>query len=90
MSFTRLCHCWKYARVAGLSLQAGSVITLEDDVAVHGECFPVGREFFDDSSCLCLWCCNAAPSRYGFRFSSRVVLTSIGVLYSIITFALTC
>ena len=63
-------------RVVDLSLRAGSTITLEDDVAVDGECFPSGRD-----SCLCLWCCTAAPGRRRFLFSIRVVLASIGVSF---------
>jgi len=36
-------HCWKYAWVVDLSLQACSNITLED-VTVLGECCPSGRD----------------------------------------------
>ena len=41
--FRAVCHCWKYARVVDLSLQAYPNITLEHG-AVFGECCPSGRD----------------------------------------------
>ena len=41
--FRAVCHCWKYARVVDLSLQACPSVTIED-VAVLGECCPSGRD----------------------------------------------
>ena len=64
---TAVCHCWKYARVIDLSLQAYSNVTLKD-VTVLGECCPSGR----DSSLNLIW-----------TFSIWVLLTYIGVSFSI-------
>ena len=41
--FRAVCHCWKFACVVDLSLQAWSIVTLEY-VAVLGECRPSGRD----------------------------------------------
>ena len=43
--FLAACHCLKYACVVDLSLQARSIVTLED-VAVLGECCPSGHDSF--------------------------------------------
>ena len=41
--FRAVCHCWKYAYVVDLPLQACSNVTLED-VALLGECCPSGHD----------------------------------------------
>ena len=38
-----MCHCWKYAEVVDLSIQACSNVTLED-VALLSECCPSGYD----------------------------------------------
>ena len=62
-----VCHCWKYAWVVGLSLQACSNVTLKD-VAVLGECYP---PWFFESPCpgFCLWCCISVLGRCSFQRS---------------------
>ena len=64
--FRAVCHCWKYARVVDLSLQAYPNVTLED-VAVLDECCPPDR----DSSRFgfCLWCCISVSGRCSFQRS---------------------
>ena len=64
--FRAVYHCWTYAWVVDLSLQACPNVTLED-VTVVGECCPSGR----DSSCLgfCFWCCISFPGRCSFQRS---------------------
>ena len=41
--FRAVCHCWKYAWVVDVSLEACSNVTFED-VAVLGKCRPSGRD----------------------------------------------
>ena len=85
--FRAVCHCWKYAWVVDLSLQACPSVTFEDS-GVLSECCPSDR----DSSLNLLFLCfvSGAVSLFqvdvALTLSIWMLLTYIGVSFSIITF----